>query len=109
MNKYRNKKVEVDGIKFDSKKEARRYSDLLLLQRAGEISELVLQPRFSIWVGGVHVCDYIADFTYKRGEDVLNNFVVEDVKGQKNGGAWRVFRLKQKLMKAVHGIDVVCV
>lgn len=100
--KYNAKATQVDGIKFASKKEARRFAELQLLQRAGQIEELELQPRFMLHVNGQLVCDYVGDFKYvERGKDV-----VEDVKGYKGGAAWRIFRIKQKLMKAVHGIDV---
>ena len=51
MSKYRNVKTEVDGILFASKKEARRYSELKLLERAGEIAHLELQPRIKICIG----------------------------------------------------------
>ena len=81
-NKYRNKKTVVDGFKFDSKKEASRYTDLLMLQRAGEIHELELQPEFEI-IPGVYWGSrnlrkriYIADFMYKE----KGAYVVEDVK-----------------------------
>lgn len=48
MRKYKNKKVTLDGIVFDSKKEARRYGELSMLQRAGEISDLELQKEFEL-------------------------------------------------------------
>lgn len=98
--KYGNTPTVVNGTWFASAKEARRYSELLLLERAGEISELRLQVRFSLDVGGVHVCRYIADFTYR---DKAGGAVVEDVKGVETPE----FKLKRKLMLACHGIDVV--
>jgi hypothetical protein len=100
MNKYRNIRTTVDGVEFASKKEAKRYGDLRLLERAGEIADLELQPKFPIVVNGVKVAKYIADFVYldcKTGERV-----VEDVKGMLT----REYRLKKKLVKALHGIDV---
>ena len=45
-NKYSNKKVTIDGFKFDSKKEAKRYSELKLLLRANKITDLILQPKY---------------------------------------------------------------
>jgi hypothetical protein len=54
----------VDGIRFASKKEARRYTELKLLERAGEITCLELQPKFPCVVNGKKVCTYIADFAY---------------------------------------------
>jgi len=79
-------------------KEGRRYQELVLMQRAGQISELILQPAFEIKVNGQLICKYIADFRYiEKGEDVI-----EDVKGVKTAA----FQLKRKLMKAVHDIDI---
>ena len=97
--KYRNEPTEVDGHKFDSQAEARRYKDLKRLQEAGEISQLRLQPRYPIVVNGIPVCVYVADFSYIGSTGV----VVEDVKGMRTA----VYRLKAKLMRAVHGITVV--
>ena len=100
-NKYGNKPVTVDGIKFASGAEARRYRDLTLLHRAGEISELDLQTKFPIQINGIIVCTYRADFTYlEHGKRV-----VEDVKSKitaKNP----VYRLKKKLLFAAAGIEI---
>jgi hypothetical protein len=77
--KYRNEITVVNGVKFRSKLEAKRYSELLLLQQAGEISCLRLQPRFPIIINGTKCFTYVSDFEYlKRGEDVLT---IEDAKG----------------------------
>lgn len=104
-NKLRNQKTVVDGITFASKKEAARYSELKLLERAGEITDLQCQPVYRLEVNGQLVCKYIADFKYVQdGEPV-----VEDVKGMKKGAAWKTFRIKVKLLKALTGIDVVVV
>lgn len=97
--KYGNRKTLVDGVTFASAREAKRYGELKLLQRAGEISELSLQPKFELGINGVKVCAYHADFSYKCKGLV----VVEDSKGFET----QVFKLKRKLMKAVHGIEVV--
>jgi len=97
-NKYRNTPTEVDGIKFDSKAEARRYSELMLMMAAGEIGEVVLQPRFVISINGTKICTYVGDFEYHR----RGVRVIEDVKGVKTPA----YRIKKKLMKAVHGIDI---
>jgi hypothetical protein len=94
MNKYRNVKTEVDGIVFDSKKEARRYGELTTLQAAGEISRLMLQPKFDIIVNGVKVTYYKADFAYFNKDER----VIEDVKGVKTP----VYRLKKKLVEALY-------
>ena len=101
LTKYRNTPVIVEGVSYASKKEARRAGELQLLQLAGEITDLVAQPVFPIVINGVKVCKYIADASYKR-DGVL---IVEDTKSEitrKNP----VYRLKNKLMKAVHGIDI---
>jgi len=66
MNKYRNIKTTVDGIRFDSKREAERYSELKLLERAGIITDLKLQPKFELIPkhNGNRALTYIADFSY---------------------------------------------
>lgn len=99
MTKYKAVRTVVDGIAFASKKEARRYSELRLLERAGEIRSLQLQPSFPIVINGVKVCNYVADFGYV---DHKGNPVVEDVKGVRTP----VYRLKKRLVKAVHGVDI---
>jgi hypothetical protein len=97
--KYGNKPTEVDGIRFASKREAARYSELKLLERAGKISALRLQPAFPLDVNGVPVCLYRADFAYVEN----GRHAVEDSKGFRTD----VYKIKRALMKAVHGIDVV--
>ena len=99
MNKYHAQKTEVDGIWFASKKEANRYIELRLLERAGEISDLKLQPRFPIVMNGIKVCTYIADFQYIDKGKV----VTEDVKGVKTP----TYKIKKKLVKAVYNIDIL--
>lgn len=100
MNKYRNKKTEVDGIVFDSKKEARRFSELKLLERANEILGLECQVKYPLIVNGSVVASYIADFVYR--DNRKNRVIVEDCKGVRTP----VYRLKAKLMKALHGIEI---
>ncbi len=91
----------VDNISFASKKEARRYSELKLMQRAGLISNLTLQPRFPLVVNGDLVCTYVADFQYlDKGQ-----LITEDAKGFETPE----FRIKRKLMMAVLDIEVVTV
>lgn len=75
--KYGNTPTVVDGIRFDSLREANRYSELKLMERAGEISDLRLQVRYQLCVNGVKVCTYVADFVYVR--DGIT--VVSDAKG----------------------------
>ena len=101
-SKYRNVKTTVDGIDFSSKKEAARYRQLMLLQRAGKISQLELQPRFDFVVNGMRLGFYRADFRYiEDGVDVI-----EDVKS-KITAINPTYRLKKKLMKALHNIDIL--
>ncbi len=100
MNKYRNKPCVYDGRRFASIAESRRYHQLQLLLRAGEITKLEFQPRFDLAISHVVVCKYFADFSYidvKTGETVI-----EDVKGIRTP----VYRLKKKLMKVIHGIEI---
>lgn len=97
--KFRNVPTIVDGIRFLSKLEAKRYGELKLLQRAGKISELEVHPRFDLIVNHERICIYEADFRYV---DVERGTVVEDTKGARTA----LFILKKKLMKAVRGIEV---
>jgi len=98
-NKYHNIKTEIDGIKFDSKKEADRYVQLKILQKAGIIKNLELQPKYRLQDGfeknGVKYrpINYIADFRYFDNEK--GHIRVEDVKGQKTD----VYKLKKKLFE----------
>lgn len=98
--KYGNKPTEVDGIKFASKAEARRYSQLRLLERAGEIANLTLQPRYPLAVNGVLVCTYVADFDYT--DNNTHRLVTEDTKGVKT----KDFVIKAKLFHAIYGREV---
>lgn len=100
MNKYRNKKTEIDGIVFASKKEARRYSELKLLVKAGELVTFNCQVAFQIMYEGQLICKYIADFvTYSKD----GKRTVEDVKGIKT----TTYQLKKKMMRIINDIDVV--
>lgn len=124
-NKLGNRKTVVDGISFDSKREAKRYRELKLLLRAGVISDLELQKRYVLIpaqyeemptgeaykigekkglpkVKRVCVeqsCFYVADFVYKQN----GKTVVEDTKGFQT----KDYIIKRKLMLHVHGIKVV--
>lgn len=97
--KYGNKRVEIDGHKFASKKEGRRYTELRLLERAGEISGLKLQPRFPLRVFGKLICTYVADFQYLEKD---GRVVVEDAKGFRT----REYINKAKLFEAVIGFPI---
>lgn len=120
MSKYKNLKVNFGNITFDSKKESRRWQELCLLQRAGQITDLQRQvkfvliptqyekfPRYSTKTGkrlkdGIRTleqeCSYVADFVYmKDGKQV-----VEDTKGFKTPE----YIIKRKLMLERHGIRI---
>ena len=106
MSKYGNKRTVVDGITFDSNAEARRWSYLRLMEKAGEISGLERQVSFAL-VEGVRFAGearkrpairYVADFTYVEN----SRLVIEDVKGVETPE----FRLKRHLMLALHGREI---
>lgn len=99
--KYRNIKTEVDGILFDSQKEAKHYRDLLARKHAGEICDLILQPVFPIVVNGKKIAKYIADFQYRDLK--TDTTIVVDTKGVRTS----VYRLKKKLVEALYGIVIV--
>lgn len=104
-SKYHNKKLTVDGQTFDSMKEYRRFRELRLLERAGQIAGLQRQVKFELIpaqrIDGKVVeraCSYVADFVYtENGQQV-----VEDAKGMRT----QEYRLKRKLMLWVHGIRI---
>lgn len=103
-SKYHNQKISVDGIIFDSKKEANRYKELKLLELTGKIKNLQRQvsfeliPAFSLDGKRYRSLNYIADFVYEEG----NKQVVEDVKGARTD----VYRIKKKLMAYKHKIEI---
>lgn len=97
VRKYRNVPTTVDGIRFASKAEAKRYQELKLLERAGEVSDLVLQRRFQLTTGeGIKIAVYVCDFDYL---DADGNRVTEDVKGIETPA----FKIKAKLFEAQYG------
>lgn len=106
-SKYKNTKVVIDGHTFDSKKEAKRYQDLKLLVKAGEISDLQMQVVFvlveSVVLDGRKKPDmrYVADFVYCS--DGLK--IVEDVKSCATRKL-AAYRQKKHLMMSVHGIEI---
>ena len=110
MDKYWNKKTEIRGTKFDSRREAARYVELLSMWRSGDISEPICHPSFELIPAQV-ACSgkkergvtYIADFSYRRRDGSL---VVEDVKSPVTAKL-PAYIIKRKLMLRVHGIEVV--
>lgn len=122
-SKYNSKSIEVDGIAFDSKKEARRYQELSLLEKAGAIRDLQMQVKFVLIPAQYEFtnerytkgkkkgclkqgkllereCVYIADFVYIDLENARK--VVEDTKGFRT----KDYIIKRKLMLHVHGIQI---
>ena len=104
-NKYHNRKTLYDGLSFDSGHERDRYAELRLLEKAGDIHDLRLQPVFELLPAikeNGHVVQraitYRADFSYYRG----GQLVVEDAKGVKTDA----YKLKKKMMRSIHGICV---
>lgn len=101
-HKYSAIATVVDGIRFASKAEARRYQELKILERGGVITNLELQPKFPLVVEGVKVATYIADFAYT---DKHGSKVVEDVKGMETD----VFKIKRKLFEVLYKIPLTIV
>lgn len=101
VRKYRNTPTVIDGIRFDSKGEARRFQDLKLLERGGVLANVERQVSFRLEVNGVLIAFYRADFVYT--DKTLGRRIVEDFKGVRTD----VYRLKKALMKACHGIDIL--
>lgn len=99
-NKYKAKKTIVDNITFDSKKEANRYCELKLLERAKAISNLQLQVPYILIPKSKYgsAIKYVADFVYEEN----NQVIIEDVKGVKTP----VYRLKKRLMEEQFGIVI---
>lgn len=99
MNKYKNKKIVIDGIEFDSRLEANRYCQLKILERAREIKDLrrqvefIIQPSYKKNNKTIRAIKYIADFVYY---DVKKKkTIIEDTKGFKN----EVYRIKKKIFE----------
>jgi Protein of unknown function (DUF1064) len=100
-NKYRAVRTTIDGITFDSKREAARYLELRTLERAGLITNLQRPKPYQLTVNGVKIGRYKPDFTYvENGAEV-----VEDVKSPATKKA-RDYVLRKKLMLAIHGIEI---
>ena len=100
-NKYGSRATVVDGVRFDSRKEAKRWQLLKAMEESGEITRLRRQVRFDLAVNGIAVCAYVADAVYERGGAT----VVEDVKSAPTRRN-RAYRIKRKLMRAVWGIEI---
>lgn len=107
-SKYHAVPTVIDNIRFASKAEARRYQQLRLLEKAGEIKGLEVQPKFKLLVPecgsgfDVQVGHYVADFRYRQGPKGV--LVIEDVKSKPTKTA--IYRLKKKMVEATHGIQI---
>ena len=97
--KYRNKPETVDGIRFDSQAEAKRYWELSQLQKSGDITGLKVHPKWPLQVNGFPIAAYEADFMYY---DWQKGTVVEDVKGVRT----EAYKLKKRLMLALYDIEI---
>jgi hypothetical protein len=104
MTKYHAKLTIIDGIKFASKKEASRYAELKLLQKAGIIKTFSLQPEFVLQEGyrrkdgkAIRAIKYIADFKVEYPDGHIE---IEDTKGMQTD----VFKLKRKLLEAKYDL-----
>ena len=119
-SKYGAKPMVVGGIRFDSTKEARRYSELRLLEKAGQITDLETQPKFPIdvvrlWQDGrwtwatsqpppdlIQCGVFTADFRYV--ETATGQVVIEDVKSGPTKTT--AYRLRKRLVEAIHGVTI---
>lgn len=102
-HKYGAVPTVVDNIRFASKAEAKRYGELKLLERAGKIRDLALQPKFALRAGSVEIGHYIGDFMYLDLD--TGNVVVEDCKGFETP----MFKWKRKHFEAQMGIKITIV
>lgn len=104
-SKYRNVPIEIDGRRFASKAEGKRYLELKLMERAKVFTLLRLQPRYELYAGAKSekICTYVGDFEYFIPE--TGTFVTEDVKGMLTPE----FKLKAKLFKANLGYDITII
>ena len=102
-SKYKNVKTEVDGIVFHSKAEARRYQELRLLEKAGQVRNITRQVRYPFRLNGILITTYVSDFNYEE-LSAIDEWVpvVEDCKGYRTP----MFIIKAKLMVALCGIVI---
>ena len=105
--KYHNERAERNGVKFDSRKQARRYDELMVMLRAGIISDLRLEPQFTLQESyitetgeRIRAVRYTADFSYKFG----NKFVVEGIKSAAT--RTKDYLRNRKFMRSKFGIDI---
>ncbi len=107
-SKYNAKRTEVDGIAFHSRKEARRYQELRLLEKAGQVKEIRLQPAFILHAFMANTGEvtaigaYRGDFEYCEWNGHAWNLTFEDVKGYDTA----LSKWKRKHVAAQYGITV---
>lgn len=100
MSKYKNVRVEIDGLKFDSKGEAKRWQELKLLERGGLISDLQRQVKYPLNCSGKMIANFIADYSYiQNGKQVVEDF-------KSPATMTPAFRLKAKLFEANYGFPI---
>jgi len=98
-NKFGNVATVIDGHRFASKLEGTRYLQLKMLKAGGMVTEFYCQQTFTLEVNGLHICRYIADFEVHWSD---GRVTIEDTKGVETPD----FKIKKKLMLAIHGIEV---
>jgi hypothetical protein len=108
-SKYHATPLTIDGVRFASTREARRYGELRLLERAGKIWDLTLQPSFDLhapavlaasrWARGQLIGVYRADFAYATKEGTI----IEDAKGVRTA----LYTWKKKHVEAEYGVRIV--
>lgn len=107
-NKYNARKVEIDGITFDSIKESQFYLRLKTLKHAHDLSErvtlIIPQYPIDVYIKTKHVFTYICDFKVSYASGSWKYF---DVKGMKAGAAYAMFRLKKKCCEAQEDIEII--
>lgn len=106
-HKYGAKAVVIDGIRFPSQAEGRRYGELKLLEKAGEISSLTLQDRWPLMVpwpealsGKRAIGHYVSDFRYY--DEKVHDWITEDVKGMRTA----LYVWKRKHFEAQYGVVI---
>lgn len=97
-SKYGSKRITVDGILFDSKREARRYELLKQMHKAGEIQGFHRQVQFDLEGGVIYRCDFLI-------HHLDGSYVFEDVKGVRT----KEFNMKRRMVRARYGVEIVLV